>query len=142
MERTVPSATSEEIRLYRATLYSLLRSSAEVKIRTLEEVHAGMNSLLHPYARQPEPDISAFIYSLLRLPDCLPQVRSVILGQSEEVFTRFGYAGIETWQSGQRPRAPPPLLFRRRVYSGLLHRLPLRYRGHRPLPDRLPDGME
>ena len=98
MERTVPSATSEEIRLYRATLYSLLRSSAEVKIRTLEEVHAGMNSLLHPYARQPEPDISAFIYSLLRLPDCLPQVRSVILGQSQEVFTRFGYAITESWQ--------------------------------------------
>ena len=98
MDRTVPSATSEEIRLYRATLYSLLRSSAEVKIRTLEEVHAGMNSLLHPYARRPEPDISAFIYSLLRLPDCLPQVRSVILGQSQEVFTRFGFPSTESWQ--------------------------------------------
>ncbi len=98
MERTVPSATSEEIRLYRATLYSLLRSSAEVKIRTLEEVHAGMNSLLHPKARQPEPDVSAFIYSLLRLPACTPDVRTVVLGQSQEVFARFGYANLESWQ--------------------------------------------
>lgn len=98
MQRTVPSADSEEIRLYRATLYSLLRSSAEVKIRTLEEVHAGMNSLLHPDARKPAPDVDAFIYSLLRLPDCLPQVQSVILGQTENVFQRHGYANIESWQ--------------------------------------------
>ncbi|HMN62875.1 MAG TPA: hypothetical protein PJ988_21090, partial [Anaerolinea sp.] len=98
MERTVPSATSEEIRLYRATLYSLLRSTAEIKIRTLEEVHAGMGSLLHVKARQPAPDVSAFVYSLLRLPDCLPEVRSVVLGQSEEVFASYGYAQIDAWQ--------------------------------------------
>ncbi|MEJ5314600.1 MULTISPECIES: DUF6909 family protein [Anaerolinea] len=98
MERTVPSATSEEIKLYRATLYSLLRSTAEVSIRTLEEAHAGMNSLLHPHARDPQPDLSAFIYAMLRLPDCMPAVRSVILGQSQEVFMRHGYGNIETWQ--------------------------------------------
>lgn len=98
MERTVPSATSEEIKLYRATLYSLLRSSAEVSIRTLEEAHAGMNSLLHPHARDSQPDLSAFIYAMLRLPDCMPEVRSVILGQSQEVFQRYGYGNIESWQ--------------------------------------------
>jgi hypothetical protein len=99
MERTVPSATSEEIRLYRTTLYSLLRSTTEVQVHTLEEVHAGMNSLLHPHARQTAPDASAFIYSLLRLPDCLPEVRSVVLGQSDEVFLRSGYSNIESWLS-------------------------------------------
>ena len=99
MDRTVPSATSEEIKLYRSTIYSLLRSSAEVQIRTLEEIHAGMNSLLHPGARGPRPDIPAFIYSALRLPDCMPEVRSVILGQNSEVFRRHGFSDIETWQS-------------------------------------------
>ena len=99
MDRTVPSATSEEIKLYRSTIYSLLRSSAEVQIRTLEEIHAGMNSLLHPGARGPRPDIPAFIYSALRLPDCMPAVRSVILGQNSEVFRRNGFSDIETWQS-------------------------------------------
>ncbi len=98
MERTVPSATSEEIQLYRSTIYSLLRSTTEVQIRTLEETHAGMKSLLHPGARRLEPDISALIYSLLRLPDCMPDVRSVILGQNSEVFQRNGFPNIENWQ--------------------------------------------
>jgi hypothetical protein len=98
MDRTVPSATSEEIKLYRSTMYSLLRSTTEVQLRTLEETHAGMNSLLHPDVRKPTPDISAFIYSSLRLPDCMPEVRSVILGQNSEVFQKNGYPKIETWQ--------------------------------------------
>ena len=98
MERTVPSATSEEIKLYRSTMYSLLRSTAEVQIRTLEETHAGMNSLLHADVRSPQPDISAFIYSSLRLPDCMPEVKSVILGQNADVFRRHGFAGVDRWQ--------------------------------------------
>ena len=36
MERTVPIRSSEEIDLYLRTIYSLLRSSNEVHIRTLE----------------------------------------------------------------------------------------------------------
>jgi hypothetical protein len=99
MNRTVPRATSEEIQLYRSTLYSLLRSSAEIKIRTLEEVHAGMNSLMHPGARETKPDISAFIYSTMRLPDCLPHVRMVILGQNADVFRRNGFVNVENWQN-------------------------------------------
>ena len=61
MERTVPTTESEEVDLYQRTYYSLLRSSAEVRIRTLEEVHAGMNSVLHPAAREPYLDMSALI---------------------------------------------------------------------------------
>lgn len=98
MERTVPSATSEEIQLYRSTIYSLLRSTTEVQIRTMEEIHAGMNSLMHPDARASIPDISAFIYSTLRLPDCMAQIHSVILGQNSEVFHRHGYPNVESWQ--------------------------------------------
>ncbi|MDD5369043.1 MAG: hypothetical protein PHQ40_08160 [Anaerolineaceae bacterium] len=98
MERTVPRTATEEVDLYVRTIYSLLRSTAEVQIRTLEEVHAGMNSLLHPEARSSVPDTSAFIYSLLRLPDCMPKVRLVVLGQSTDLFIRSGYAP-EEWQS-------------------------------------------
>ncbi len=98
MDRKVPSATSEEIQLYRSTIYSLLRSSAEVKIRTIEEVHAGMNSLMHPGARSPEPDIAAFIYATMRLPGCISDVRTLILGQNAEVFKRNGFSDIENWQ--------------------------------------------
>ena len=98
MERTVPSTASEEIELYLRTLYSLLRSTADVHIRTLEEVHAGMNSSLHPQARQNIVDISAFIYCQLRLPACLSDVHSVILGQSPIVFAQHGFTDLESWQ--------------------------------------------
>ncbi len=98
MERTVPKTATEEIDLYLRTLYSLLRSTTEIQIKTLEEVHAGMVSLLHPNARTSNPDTSAFIYSLLRLPDCVREVRVVIIGQSAEVFKQHGFANVEDWQ--------------------------------------------
>ena len=98
MERRVPRTASEEIELYLQTVYSLLRSSAEVRIKTLEEVHASMNSSLHPHARSEEPDTSALIYSLLRLPPVMPDVQSIVLGQSPSVFAQHGYSNIESWQ--------------------------------------------
>jgi hypothetical protein len=98
MERTVPTTESEEVELYTRTYYSLLRSTAEVKIRTLEEVHAGMNSLLHPAAREPKSDMSAFIYSILRLPACMPEVKLIVLGQNARVFARAGLGDIREWE--------------------------------------------
>lgn len=103
MERTVPSTISEEIELYLRTYYSLLRSSAEVQIRTLEEAHMGMNSLLHPGARNHSPDMSAFIYCLLRLPQEILDVDLVILGQSNSVFARAGWRDVESWQEVSAP---------------------------------------
>ncbi len=98
MERTVPKSATDEIDLYLRTIYSLLRSTTEVQIRTLEEVHAGMNSSLHPDARKIAPDTSAFIYTSLRLPACITDVRSIVLGQSAPLFARHGYPEVETWQ--------------------------------------------
>jgi hypothetical protein len=98
MERTVPTTESEEVELYQRTYYSLLRSSAEVKIRSLEEVHAGMNSLLHPGARDVALDMAAFIYSILRLPACIIDTSLVVLGQNAEVFALAGFGDLRTWQ--------------------------------------------
>jgi hypothetical protein len=97
MERTVPYTASEEVELYLRTYYSLLRSSSEVQIRTLEEVHSGTNSLLHQGARDEAPDMSAFIYSILRLPDCIHRVRTVVLGQSNNDFSSSGVGDVVTW---------------------------------------------
>jgi hypothetical protein len=97
MERTVPSTTSEEIGLYLRTIYSLLRSTTDVDVRTLEEVHASIDSALHPDARKTTPDTSAFIYSLLRLPDCMPVVKTIVLGQSSRVFAQYGFEDLENW---------------------------------------------
>ena len=98
MERTVPSTASEEVELYLRTYYSLLRSSADVQIRSLEEAHAGMKSTLHPLVRETVPDMSAFLYCLLRLPACIYKVEEVVLGQSIEVFSRAGFNDIESWE--------------------------------------------
>ena len=86
MERTVPHTASDEVELYLRTYYSLLRSTSDVQILTLEEAHSGMNSLLHPHARDETPDMSAFIYSLLRLPECIHQVRTADLDDSSQLF--------------------------------------------------------
>jgi hypothetical protein len=98
MERTVPTRASEEIDLYIRTIYSLLRSTTRVRIRTLEEVHAGINSSLHPLARTQTPDVSSFIYANLRLPDCMPEIKAVLLGQSATVFDQYGFNHIEEWE--------------------------------------------
>lgn len=98
MDRTVPRTGSEEIELYIRTYYSLLRSTIDVQIRTLEEVHANMGSSLHLDAKSPHPNISAFIYATLRLPPCIADVERIILGQSQEVFIERGVGDVETWQ--------------------------------------------
>lgn len=98
MERTVPSTASEEIELYQRTYYSLLRTSAEVQIRTLEEAHARMKSLLHPRARDQFPDLSAFIYSILRLPECIRKAHLVVMGQGPKVFEEHGFGDVESWE--------------------------------------------
>ncbi len=103
MERTIPYTASEEVELYLRTFYSLLRSTADVQVRTLESVHAGMNSLLHPGAQTHQPDMSAFIYTLLRLPPCIERTRRVVLGQSGEVFLRAGIGDVESWQPVTAP---------------------------------------
>ncbi|GJM41290.1 MAG: hypothetical protein DHS20C20_15720 [Ardenticatenaceae bacterium] len=103
MDRTVPTSGNEEINLYLRTYYSLLRSSREVQIKTLIEAHKRMNSALHVAADEPQPDMAAFIYAILRMPDCLEKLRLVIMGQSEQVFAQHGFPDIESWQQVNAP---------------------------------------
>src|SRR5579859_2917308 len=113
MDRNVPRTGSEEIELYVRTYYSLLRSSEDVQIKTLVEAHAQMESLLHLHARDDRPDMSAFLYSLLRLPEQMGAVRLVILGQSREVFARHGVALDGGWEN-----APSRARRRRALFNG------------------------
>jgi hypothetical protein len=97
MKRTVPEREGDQITLYMRTYYSLLRTTEAVQIRTLEEMHIAMDPLLHPNVGAMAPDMSAVVYTSLRLPKCIRDVRQVVLGQSEEVFQRRGYPQVETW---------------------------------------------
>lgn len=103
MDRTVPKTGSEEIHLYMRTYYSLLRSSHPVHIETLVESHMATDSSLHINARNLEPDISALIYSSLRLPECMVDVDLVLIGQIERSFVEAGYTDIGDWQRAYAP---------------------------------------
>jgi hypothetical protein len=103
MDRRVPSPTNDSIDLYIRTYYSLLRSSGQVQVRSLEETHRTMGSSLHSGADDPEPDMGAFIYAAQRLPECMVETDLVLLGQFREVFARRGYPNVEQWQPVSSP---------------------------------------
>ena len=107
VDRQPPRATSDEIDLYIRTYYSLLRSSGDVRVRAFEEAHLFSRSSLHLGAEDPGPDLAAFAYSAGRLPDCMPRIRRIVLGQS---LAQFEAAG--TWSTAGRASAwspAPPL---------------------------------
>jgi len=102
MDRTVPKTGSEDIELYMRTYYSLLRSSHMFQIETLVEAHMAMESSLHVKARSPIPDISALIYSSLRLPACIVDVDVVVLGQVDQAFIN-GHYPVNEWPQVYAP---------------------------------------
>jgi uncharacterized protein DUF6909 len=97
VDRQPPRASSDEIDLYIRTYYSLLRASGNVRVRAFEEAHLYSRSSLHLGAEAPEPDLAAFGYSAGRLPDCMPRVRRLVLGQSHHQFDHAGYA-VDRWE--------------------------------------------
>lgn len=67
-------------------------------IRAVTEAHMRSNSALHVKANEADIDMSAFFYSIMRLPDCfLRHVNLVVMGQSSPVFQENGYPNIEQW---------------------------------------------
>src|SRR5262245_32809373 len=91
-------AGKREVEMYIRTYQTLLRSSGEVGLKALVQAHYNSDSVLHPEARASDPDMSAFIYAVLRVPTAILQTSRVLLGQSEEVFAQHGFQ-VEQWQS-------------------------------------------
>jgi hypothetical protein len=98
MDRTPPTSNNEAIELYRRTYFSLLRSSGPVRIRSLEETHAAMDSNLHHHADTTNLDVSALVYAAMRMPDSVADATMLVLGQMEDVFEREGYT-IADWRT-------------------------------------------
>jgi hypothetical protein len=89
-------AGKRDVELYIRTYNTLLRSSGEISLKALVQAHYNIDSSLHPDARSPYPDMSALIYSILRLPVSIIHCTHVLLGQSEEVFLEQGFP-VNTW---------------------------------------------
>jgi hypothetical protein len=113
MKRRVPTAGADNITLYMRTYYSLLRTTQEVQIRTLEGTHTQLCPALHAKAAEEVPDISALVYSGMRLPFCISDVRLIVMGQTEEIFRDRGYHDVESWQPVSAPGRR-----RRMLYDG------------------------
>jgi len=96
-------AGTEQVDLYIRTYTTLLRSSGELRLRTLEPTHIGMHSSLHSGAGSAQPDMGALIYATQRLPPCMPAVRRVILGQSAEAFRRALGEDVTAWEQVKAP---------------------------------------
>src|SRR6266571_4111003 len=91
-------AGKRDVELYIRTYNTLLRSSGEISLKALVQAHYNIDSSLHPDARSPYPDMSAFIYSVLRLPAAINHCNLVLLGQSEEMFLQQGFH-VDTWEA-------------------------------------------
>jgi len=84
-----------------------------LRVSDLEALHCGFRSSLHRHAPAREPDVSAFLYAALRLPDCISHVSRVVLGPTEEVFAAAGFPDVEAW-----PRVQSQARRRRYHYDG------------------------
>lgn len=98
----VHQAGKQDVELYIRTYNTMLRSSGEIKIKALVPAHISADSSLHVNAAVPEPDVSALMYCIQRLPTAVMQVRRILLGQSAAVFHRAGYR-VEEWESVSAP---------------------------------------
>ncbi len=91
-------AGKREVEMYLRTFRSLLRSSGDVGLKALIQAHYNIDSVLHPEARDNYPDMSALIYSILRLPPEILRSGRLLLSQSEEVFRQQNIP-IDQWQT-------------------------------------------
>ncbi|MBA3825716.1 MAG: hypothetical protein H0X24_17690, partial [Ktedonobacterales bacterium] len=91
-------AGKREVEMYLRTFRSLLRSSGDVGLKALIQAHYNIDSVLHPEARNNYPDMSALIYSILRLPPEILRSGRLLLSQSEEVFRQQNIP-IDQWQT-------------------------------------------
>ncbi|MBU2551158.1 MAG: hypothetical protein KKB20_22290 [Proteobacteria bacterium] len=108
--RTDPASTLEE---YLRVYHDRLDRPEVLTIGELEAVHCRFQSSLHQRAGAEEPNVSAFLYSVLRLPDCVDRVSRVVIGPGEPVFVQAGYADVAAW-----PRVSARARRRRSHYNG------------------------
>lgn len=91
-------AGRREVEMYIRTYQTMLRSSGDVGLKTLVQAHYNIDSVLHPNARDGDPDMSAFIYTVLRLPTAILRCSRILLGQSDDVFAQHGFK-VDQWQA-------------------------------------------
>lgn len=106
---TCSSSFAEDrlIEQYVNAYHALLSGAGEITVDCLESFHRSASSSLHRDAAAEAVTVSAFLYSALRLPDCMELVNQVVMGAGDYVFRAYGYEDIDVWE-------PAPAQARRR----------------------------
>ena len=91
------------VELYVRTYSTMLQSSGEIRLDSLNQVHIGMGSALHPLAAEARVDMGALIYSVRRLPEVITRCRRIVLGQSPHGFRAALGADIVSWEPVKAP---------------------------------------
>jgi uncharacterized protein DUF6909 len=99
----MPEPGRQALELFVRSYQSLLRSTGEVRVAGLLEPYLGMAPTLHSLSRDPRPDPAAITYTGLRLPDCMPSVRVVLLSAAAEPFVARGMPDLATWTPVSAP---------------------------------------
>jgi len=98
-----PIAGKREVDLYVRTYTTLLQSSGAIGVSSLESAHLTAAPSLHAGADERQPDMNAMIYSIQRLPDCIFEVRDIVLGQTLAAFEAGGFEQVTTWMIQSAP---------------------------------------
>jgi len=71
-----------------------------------------VNSALHAKAGEPDTDVNALMYTSLRLPPCILDVRLVVMSPSDRAFQEEGgYRNIASWQPVAAPGRRRTMLY-------------------------------
>lgn len=62
-----------------------------------------MESSLHVAGDALEPDVSALLYSALRLPPCIAQTDRILIGQTTSSFRNAGFPNVAEWERVYAP---------------------------------------
>jgi hypothetical protein len=103
LNRPLDGPGQREVDLYVRTYTTLLESSGAIGVSSLEPAHLTAAPSLHAGAEEPAPDMSAFMYSVQRLPACMIQVRHIVFGQTAHAFALAGYTGMDAWEAQSAP---------------------------------------
>ena len=98
---------------YTRLYHELPDSIGRFPIDQLVPHHCRIESSLHKAAWTERVNISAFIYSAQRLPDCISRVDHVVIGSTEKLFEEYGFSEVLDW-----PRVEAPSRRRRSHYDG------------------------
>ncbi len=77
--------------------YRTLLSSQKVPVERLEEIYTKMKSAIHEKAESEDFDFSAFKYVVNRLPECIIDTKTILVGQSESILEEAGYK-LDSWK--------------------------------------------